>query len=196
MRRVIPGFLSLVLVGLSAECAGAEPSDLRGKTIKDLSGSIPLETFQRSVGPKFYRSLLVSPLADWSAVRARITGDRLAAPQVIRPAANRAYDSLALQFARDTTLVARDRGGRNRPAASAQMHLLVYKIADGFMAVSFAFPEATPGQQHTQLGTVRLSIQKAGGSWTELPSSGQDERGRRLRRIDRMPMDIITSPAR
>lgn len=200
MKRVLLGRLSLVplvlLLVLPAPAAIAAPPHVPGRTVKDYADSIPLGVLERSVGPKFYRSLIVSPLDDWSTVRAWLVGRRLSNPRVIRPSANAAYNSLAVRFANELEFVVNDRSVTATPSGSALMHLFIYKIADGFMAVSFAYPEAMPGQQPAKLGTVRLSLKKIGGPWTELPSSDQDERGRRLKRIDRMPMDVITSPVR
>lgn len=204
MRRVFLGGLSLVVVLGSSPSVVAARSPVSGKTIEDLSGTIPLELFQRSVGPKFYRSLLASPLDDWSVVRAQVTGTRLARPRVIRPAANPAYNSLALKFASGLTLVANERSKGVRQSDSALMHLLIYKIADGVMAVSFAHPEAAVDQQMKNVGQIRLSVKTKEGPWTEIKASetqeekqsARHERGRRLRRMDRMPMDAISVPGR
>jgi hypothetical protein len=204
MRRVFLGGLSLVVVLGSSPSVVAAGSLVSGKTIKDLSGTIPLELFQRSVGPKFYRSLLASPLDDWSVVRAQVTGTRLARPRVIRPAANPAYNSLALKFASGLTLAAKERSKGVRQSDSALMHLLIYKIADGVMAVSFAHPEAAADQQMKNVGQIRLSVKTKEGPWTEIKAfetqeekrSAVHERGRRLRRMDRMPMDAISIPGR
>jgi hypothetical protein len=198
MRRTCLGLLALVTLGLSAPTAIAA----REKTIADLSGTIPLGVLRRSVSPKFYQSLRVSPLHDWSVVRGRIAGGRLVDGRVIRPAANSHYDSLALTFASGLTLVANDPSRRDGQRDSALMHFLIYKIADGLMAVSFAHREAPPGQS-MNVGSVRLSVKTKGGSWTEIKASGirEDkrwsprERGhRRLRRMDRMPMDASSAP--
>jgi hypothetical protein len=201
MRGVFLGALSLVMAGLSAPTTLAAPLHAHGKTIKDLSGTISLGVLQRSVSPKFYRSLLVSPLDDWSIARARIAGGRLSGVRVIRSAANPAYDSLARKFANELTLFANDPRGSAGQTDSALIHLLIYKIADGMMAVSFAYPEAPAGQQRKNFGNVRLSVKTNGGPWTEIKASGtqadnrwslRERGGRRLRRMDRMPMDAIS----
>ena len=204
MRTAVLGVLSLVVGLASSSSMLAAGSPVSGKTIKDLSGTIPLELFQRSVGQKFYRSLLASPLDDWSVVRAQVTGTRLARPRIIRPAANPAYNSLALKFAGEVTLVASERRKGVRESDSALLHLLIYRIADGVMAVSFAHPQAATDQQTKNAGQVRLSVKTNEGPWTEITASGTEqekrsaahERGRRLRRMDRMPMDAITVPGR
>jgi hypothetical protein len=199
MRRVFPGLLCLpVMLGLSAPSAFAAGLPAAGKTIKDLSGTLPLGLFERSVSPKFYRSLLVSPLDDWSVVRARVAGTRLAAPRVIRSSRDPAYNSLALKFASGLVLDAHERSNRAPQSDSALLHLLIYKIADGVMAVSFAHPEAPADQQIKNAGRLRLSVKKNEGPWTEIKASEtqEEKRGRRLRRMDRMPMDAISIPSR
>lgn len=193
MRRVFLGGLSLtLLLAFSTPAALAAPSHPPAKTINDLSDAIPLGVLERSVGQKFYRSLLRSPLDDWASVRARMTGARLSGARVIQGAKNPAYNSLALKWANELTLVAPDPSGNAGRGGSAVMHLLIYQIADGAMALSFAYPEPAPGQQMKNLGTVRLSVKTKQGPWTEI--SRPDARGPRLRRIDRMPMDVITVP--
>lgn len=204
MRKVFLGLLCLVMLGLFAPAVFAARSDTRGKTIKDLSGTMPLGVFKRSVGPKFYQSLLVSPLEDWSVVRARIAGGRVSDARVIRSSVDPAYNSLALKFAKELTFSANDSSGRARQADSALIHLLIYQIADGVMAVSFAHPEAAADQQIKSVGRIRLSVKKNEGPWTEIKASETQEekrsslheRGRRLRRMDRMPMDASSGPPR
>lgn len=203
MMRAFLGVLSLVVLGLAAPTAVA--AHARGKTITSLSGAIPLEIFQRSVPAKFYRSLLVSPLDDWSIVRAQLRG-RLSGARVIRAAANPAYDALALKYASELPLVANDPGGRAGQSDSAIMHLLVYKIADGVMAVSFAYPESPPGPQTRTIGTVRVSVRTKEGRWTEItPAETQEDRRRSvhesggrntLRKIDRVPIHYSSSAPR
>ena len=204
MRRVFLRALSLaVVLALPAPDVLAAPAHGSGKTIKDLSDAIPLRVLERSAGVKFYQSLLISPLEDWSLVRAQVTGHDLRDARIIRPSVNPAYNSLAVRWANELTLVANDRRQNGRQPDFALMHLFIYKIANGFLAVSFAYSDGTAAEQNTKLGTVRLSVKKTGGPWTELtPSERQDarsslhERGRRVRRMDRMPMDVITSPMR
>lgn len=202
MRTGFLGVLSLMVVLVwSAPEACATRSQTSGKTIKDLSDAIPLGVLERSVGPKFYQSLLRSPIEDWTTVRARIGGTRLSDARVIRASKNPGCNSVAVKFANELTLLADD----PRRADFALMHLLLYRIADGVMAVSFAYPEAAPRQQLKSIGTVRLSVKTKEGPWSEIKPlettqdkgwSLRESRGPRVRRIDRMPMDVISAPPR
>jgi hypothetical protein len=200
MKRVFLGAFCLMLpLAMAAPAALAALPNPRSKTIRDLSGTLPLELFQRSVTKKFYQSLLVSPLEDWSVVRAQTAGRR-AGTHVIRPAANPTYDALAVKFANELPLLANDRSRSAEQRDSALLHLLIYKIADGVMAVSFTYSEVSVARQIKNVGTVRLSVRTNEGPWTEIkaPETGEDrpwslrERGRKLRRMDRMPMDAIS----
>jgi len=201
MRRVFLGLLFLLGLGLSAPPASGA-SQARGKTIKDFSDTFPLGILQRSVTPKFYQSLLVSPLHDWTIVRTRITASRAWGARVVQSPVNPAYNSIALKFANELTLP-RDTS-ESEQADFAVMHLLIYQIADGVMAVSFAYRDALTGPQLKNFGTVRLSVKTKEGRWTEInpPEASHDKRwlresgGRRVRKMDRMPMDIIAGPQR
>lgn len=186
----------MMLLALAPPAATGAGSHVQGKTIKDLSDAIPLGLLERSVGQKFYQSLLRSPLDDWTIIRAQITGTRLSAARAIRRSQNPAYNALALKVANELTLVANDPSRTSRAADSALVHLLVYRIADGVMAVSFAYREAGPGQQPPNIGTVRLSVKTREGPWTEIRprETLHDSKGRRLQRSDRMPMDVISVP--
>jgi hypothetical protein len=204
MRRVFLGVLSLVMLDSFAPTALAAPADARRKTIRDLSEMLPLGVLERSVGPKFYRSLLASPLDDWSVIRAQVSSARLWRPLVIRPAANPAYNALALKYASGLTLVTNERSKGFRQGDSALMHLLIYRIADGLMAVSFAHPEAAADRRMKNVGSIRLSVKTKEGPWTEIKGAEPQEEkrpsvheyGRRLQRMDRMPMDAISIPWR
>jgi hypothetical protein len=201
MRRVFLGLLFLLGLGFSAAPASGA-SQARGKTIKDFPDTFPLGILQRSVTPKFYQSLLVSPLHDWTIVRTRVTGSRAWGARVLRSSVNPAYNSIALKFANELMLP-KD-ASESGQADSAVMHLLIYQIADGVMAVSFAYRDALTGPQLKNSGTVRLSVKTKEDRWTEikLSETSPDKRwlresgGRRIRKMDRMPMDIIAGPQR
>jgi len=48
------------------------------------------------------------------------------------------------------------------------MHLLIYQIADGTMALSFAHLDHPGGEQMQYFGCAKLSVQKSDGRWTEI----------------------------
>jgi len=50
------------------------------------------------------------------------------------------------------------------------VHLLVYKIADGTMALSFANLDEPGGDQQQYCGSAVLAVLKSDGRWTEIDS--------------------------
>ena len=48
------------------------------------------------------------------------------------------------------------------------LHLLIYKVADGTMALSFANVEGAGGDQMDYYGCAKLAVLKDDGKWTEI----------------------------
>jgi hypothetical protein len=170
MRARTPLF-SAFLATLSALLPTSSFAALRpeqGRTIAELSGVIPLQVLRRSVSASFYKSLLISPLDGWVVVRARLAGTRLRGARVIQSSPNDAYDSLALKFATEMQLAGHYSIGQIAMTDSVLMHLLIYKIADGTMAISFAHLDSPGGSQMKYFGSARLAVLKRNGDWVEI----------------------------
>jgi hypothetical protein len=87
---------------------------------------------------------------------------------VIRSELNGAYDALALKLA-NKQLIAGYRAieSPNR-APSVLLHLMIYQIADGTMALSFAHLDEPGGDQMEYWGCARLAVLKSDGTWTDI----------------------------
>ncbi|MFZ1219168.1 MAG: hypothetical protein WAO00_07735, partial [Chthoniobacterales bacterium] len=72
MKRLLILLVTVVLVGTSF--GYVSPGNAR--TISSIS-SIPQRILQRSISPKFYQSLLISPVEGYVAVRGQLDGTRL-----------------------------------------------------------------------------------------------------------------------
>lgn len=151
---------------LDTSSASTPPAETR--TIKDVSNVIPLRVLQRSVSPRFYNSLRISPIKGWIVVRAQLSGTRLSGIRVVRSALNGAYDSLARDLADEVRIAGAFTLGNAVPTHSVLMHLLIYQIADGTMALSFAHLDQPGGEQKQYFGCARLSVLKSNGRWTEI----------------------------
>jgi hypothetical protein len=145
--------------------AGAAPSS-KGRTLAELK-VIPARVLQRSISPKFYKSLLISPVEGWVTVRAQLSGTRLAGMRVIKSDLNGAYDSLALKLAGEVRLSGSFSTDRHS-SPSILLHLLIYQIADGTMALSFAHFDEAGGDQMAYYGCAKLAVLKRDGKWTEI----------------------------
>jgi hypothetical protein len=151
-----------------------------GRKLTDIN-VIPTRVLQRSISPKFYKSLLVSPVQGWIVVRANLSGTRLSGARVIRSDLKGLYDPLALQLAKEAVIAGNYSIERPNLGSSVLLHLLVYQIADGTMVLSFAHLDGPGGDQNAVLwlrtppgperrqmdrdpGTGKSSRERLGGS--------------------------------
>jgi len=100
VKRVLVLLVTVVLAGSSFGCVSSGST----RTISNIS-SIPQRVLQRSISPKFYQSLLISPVEGYIAVRGQLDGNRLSGLRVAHSELNGAYDSLALERAKAVTIV-------------------------------------------------------------------------------------------
>src|SRR6266513_2258302 len=157
--------ISLVLIASLTPGFAAQPSSANRK-IGDMN-VIPTRVLQRSISPGFYRSLLVSPVAGWVVVRANLSGTRLTGARVIHSELQGLYDPLALQLAKEALIAGNYSLDRPNVPGSVLLHVLVYRIADGTMVLSFAHLDHPGGNQMEYYGCARLLTLKA-DKWTEI----------------------------
>jgi len=147
--------------------ADATSGPAKGRTLTDLK-VIPTRVLQRSISPKFYKSLLISPVEGWIVVRGNLAGTRLSGLKVTRSDLGGAYDSKALQLASEVRFAGNFTLERPNTPPSVLLHLLIYQIADGTMALSFAHFDEPGGDQMQYYGCARLAVLKSDGKWTEI----------------------------
>jgi hypothetical protein len=155
----------ILLTFLGTSNAALPPT--KGRTITELN-IVPTRVLQRSISPKFYKSLLISPVQGWIVVRGNLTGTRLVGPRVIRSELNGAYDALALKLANDVVISGYYSIERPNLGAPLLLHLFIYHIADGTMALSFAHFDEPGGDQMQYYGCARLAVLQSDGTWTEI----------------------------
>jgi hypothetical protein len=156
----------VTLLALVCSSLAALPST-HDRTLPDIN-VIPTRVLKRSISPKFYRSLLISPVQGWIVVRANLAGTRLSGMRVIHSELNGAYDSLALQRAKEVLIAGYRATESPNRAPSVLLHLMIYQIADGTMALSFAHLDEPGGDQMEYWGSARLAVLKNDGSWTDI----------------------------
>src|SRR5688572_33478879 len=97
-------FLTLcVVAALLNTSSAATQKSVQGRKLTDLN-VIPTRVLQRSISPKFYKSLLVSPLEGWVIVRGQLSGSRLSGARIIRSDGQGLYDPLARQLAKEAII--------------------------------------------------------------------------------------------
>lgn len=152
--------LSLIGTGSAAR------SPSKGRKLSELN-VIPTRVLQRSVSPKFYKSLLISPVEGWIIVRGQLSGTRLSGARVIQSELNGLYNPLALQLAKEAQIAGNFTLDRPNAKSSVLLHLLVYQIADATMVLSFAHFDEAGGDQMQYYGCSRLLILKD-EKWSEI----------------------------
>jgi hypothetical protein len=155
-----------VVAALLNTTTAATHKSVQGRKLTDLK-VIPTRVLQRSISPKFYKSLLVSPLEGWLIVRGQLSGNRLSGARIVRSESQGLYDPLALQLAKEASIAGNYTLERPNTGSSVLLHLLVYKIADGTMVLSFAHMDEAGGDQADYYGCARLLILKD-NKWTEI----------------------------
>jgi hypothetical protein len=136
-----------------------------GRSINDIPSA--RESLLRIVSPKFYRSLLISPVQGWVVVRGTLVNDHLSGARIARSEAGAEYDKLALDLAKNLQIVDYTRADTSGPARSVLVHLLIYQIADGTMAMSFAHFDENGGNQLRYSGAAWMAVQK-GDKWVTI----------------------------
>lgn len=165
MKRLLVLLVTVLLAGPSF--GYLSPGSTR--TIENIS-AIPQRVLQRSISPKFYQSLLISPVEGYVAVRGQLDGTRLSGLRVVHSELDGAYDSLALERAKAVTITGYYGLDRLNKGGSVVVHLLIYKIADGTMALSFANLDEPGGDQQQYYGSAVLAVLKSDRRWTEIKS--------------------------
>jgi len=160
----------LIVVGfLSNSAPAATSTAVQGKRVQDLN-VISTRVLQRSISPKFYKTLLVSPIDGWIIVRGSWANTRISGPRIVRSDLDGVYDQLALQFANDLEISGFVGGQTSHLGGGAiLLHLLVYHTADGTMFLSFPTFDIPGGDQMRYWGCARLAvIKKDSGRWVEI----------------------------
>ena len=117
-----------------------------------------------SLSPKLYKSLIISPVTAW--VVAQAPSGEGTEPKIVRSDAGGVFDKLALEMAKGWGSVGYDTTESRTHRPSLMVHLLIYKIADGLMAVNFSHNDQAfyPGIQKSD---VWVGVFK-NGKWTRV----------------------------
>ena len=153
----------LFFATLHTQFAAQAPANIR--TFKNLP-SFPRESLRNGVSTKFYRSLEISPVQAWVVVRAPLVDSRAVGAKVIRSDANGAYDKMAVELANELGRFSGLDYTESRIALShVDVHLLVYKIADGTMVVAFWHIDDARYAGYRQLTSAYIGVLKNDGKW-------------------------------
>ena len=169
VRRMKPPVVQLILLVLLSFIASGQAAEppAQARTLTDLN-VIPTRVLERSISPKFFKALLRSPVKGWIAVRGHLSGTHFSSARLVRSELNGEFDALALKLANEAQIAGYYSIERPNTGGSVLLHLLIYQIADGTMALSFAHLDEPGAEQATYFGCARLAVLKADGKWTEI----------------------------
>src|SRR4051812_17187341 len=159
-------FTALVVLLAFVVSTFAAETPVKGRKLTELD-VIPTSVLQRSISPKFYRSLLVSPLEGMITVRANVSGTRLSGARIVRSELKGLFDPLAMELAKEAQVSGSFSIDKPNTTASVLLHLLVYEIADGTLVLWFLHFDAPGGDQMQYYGCARLLVLK-NNKWTEI----------------------------
>ena len=162
----------LLALSLSFVCStfAAPPKTVaipaNARTIQNIA-SFPHNDLKHSVASHFYKSLLISPLQAYVVTRAPVTGTHTSNAKILKSDAGGAFDKLALAMANDYSV-----SGSNTTESRARTdyivsHLLVYKIADGIMALNFSSNDDPRYADYNVFSPAWIGIWK-GGKWNTI----------------------------
>jgi hypothetical protein len=152
-----------LLIPLQSFAASPPRAPANARTISNLPG-FPIAHLKTSLSPRLYKSLLISPVTAWVVTRAPdVQG---AEPKILRSDAGGVFDKLAQEFAKGWSSVGYDTTESRTQRPTLSVHLLIYQIADGLMAVNFSHNDKAfyHGRQHSE---VWVGVFKD-GKWTRV----------------------------
>ena len=165
LTRLVP--LALLCVFLISPAVAGKARTVttvtNARTISSLP-DFPLAHLKMSLSPRLYKSLLISPLTAWVVAQApAMEGSE---PKILHSDAGGVFDKLALEMAKGWGSVGYDTTESRTQRPSLKVHLLIYKIVDGVMAVNFAHNDQAfyAGIQHSD---VWVGVYK-NGKWTRI----------------------------
>ena len=151
--------------------AKSDPAPAKPKTIKVLVNprtiqnlpNFPLSTFKLSLAPKLYKSLSVSNVDAWIVAQVPPHGGE---PKIVHSEGGGVFDKMAFAIANEWSSVGYNVTESRVKSPSIKVHLLIYKIADGLMALNFAHNDDGfyAGMQYTD---VYVGVWKD-GKWTRI----------------------------
>src|ERR1044072_8898086 len=122
------------------------------------------DTLRRTISHRLYQELAISPVEGWIIVHGELVKDHLINEKIVQSELGGKYDSMALELAHNLRLLNYTMANRSSDLRDVLVHLLIYQIADGKMALSFAHLSGSGASQLAYSGTAWMAVQ-TNGSW-------------------------------
>ncbi len=162
-----PLVLLVLLTFVGSKSFAETPRSVHGRTLGEID-LVSKRVLKRSISPKFYQSLLISPIEGLIVVRAQVSGGKLFSEKIVRSDLDGRYDQIARQTAKEMMILGDNKLDSQIKTSAVRVNVLIYQIADGTMVLSFATLDRPGGEQADYFGSARLRVLKKDGSWTEI----------------------------
>src|SRR3954469_3909470 len=156
-----PLLIPLVVATVAQIFAAAPPASAR--TVQQIP-NFPLQALRSGVGKKLYSSLAISPVSVWAMARAAVVNGHTMGAQIIHSEGDGVYDKALLAMANDYTVSGGNHTETRLQKDTLNVHLLIYDLKDGKMAVCFSHNDDARYNGVGQLGTAWVGILQ-GGKW-------------------------------
>src|SRR6476620_4643795 len=161
MRRLLALFVIATAVQI---CAATPPASTR--TVLQIP-DFPLQSLRSGVGHKLYSSLAISPVSAWVSARAAVINGHTMGAQITHSEGNGVYDKALLAMANDYTVTGGNTIESRLQKDSLNVHLLIYDLKDGKMAIVFSHNDDARYNGLGQIGTAWVGILQ-GEKWVTI----------------------------
>lgn len=156
---------SLVIIATAVQSHAAQQS-ASGRTIQNIP-NFPLQALRSGVGRKLYSSLAISPVSAWVSARAAVVNGHTTGAQITHSEGNGVYDKALLAMANDYTVTGANTTESRLQKDSLNVHLLIYDLKDGTMAIVFSHNDDARYNGIGQIGTAWVGVYQ-GGKWVTI----------------------------
>ncbi len=148
------------------------PAKANIRTIQNLP-NFPIQSLRNGLTRPLYRSLSVSPISAWLMARTALISGGAANAKIVHSEGNGAYDQMLIEMANGYTVSGQNTIESRVQSDTLNVHLLIYEIKDGKMAVCFSHSDDARYAGYMQQGRAWVGVTQ-GGKWVTI--SGSPER--------------------
>ena len=154
----------LVIAAAVQSPAAQQPASTR--TILNLP-NFPLQALRSGVGRKLYGSLAISPVSAWLSARAAVVHGRTMGAQITHSEGNGVYDKMLLEMANNYSVSGGNTTETRLAKDTLNVHLLIYELKEGKMAICFSHNDDARYQGIGQVGTAWVGVLQ-GEKWVTI----------------------------
>ncbi len=162
----------LAFLAVSTLWSANPPAHVR--TVKDLKG-FPLGALKDKLSRPFYRSIEISPVDAWVVAKADVFSSHTASAHIVHPDGDGVWDKFLLERANNYSVTGNNTIESRLQNDSLFLHLLVFKTADGYLAICFPYFDDARYAGYFQGGNAWVGLLK-NGKWTRISKPDQPRR--------------------